>query len=153
MKKNFFQLSAIVCILSLLTGCGSTAVLTQADLTAPIHKGEARIIIIRDKSFLYGGGAATITVNGEEVASLGTGGEASTDVQAGHIGMSVKTPLTAGKFTLHFDAKAGKTYKFLISPRSGQYWTGGFFGVIGDAVNASVSEQSGYFQIVPKDIK
>lgn len=141
------KLLLIIAATMMLSACGTTAELTQADLAAPVPPGQARIIISRDKSFMYGGGAATVSVNGDEVASLGTGGGASIAITPGKIRLSVKTPMTVGKFTIVFDAKAGKTYKFMVSPRTGEYWTGGFFGVIGDAVNASVSEQSGYFQI------
>ncbi len=96
---------------------------------------------------MYSAGAATISVNGTEIASLGIGGGAVKDVKAGRIHLSVWSPGTFGRFSADFDAKAGKSYRLMVSPRDGQYWTGGFFGIIGDAVNAGVSEQSGYFQI------
>ena len=69
------------------------------------------------------------------------------DVPKGQNTLSVSTPTAHGQFVVNFNAKAGQTYNFEVSPRSGALITGSAWGMAGDAIKASVSEQSGYFQI------
>lgn len=137
-------------VVLMLSACGTTTTVTSEQLANPIPKGYARLIVERDKSLLYAGGAATIRVNGEQIASLGVGGSVAHDVKVGTIIMEASTPTAPGRFVMRFDAAPGKTYNLLVSPRDGQLLFGAAFGLIGDTINASVSEQSGYFQIAPK---
>lgn len=147
MKKNFFQLSAIVCILSFLTACGTTGPVNLSKMDEPIPAGKARVVITRDSSLLYLAAAADVRSNGIKIASLGRGGNIIQDVAKGQNTLSVSTPTASGQFVVSFTAKAGKIYNFQVSPRSGALITGSAWGMMGDAIHASVSEQSGYFQI------
>ncbi len=156
-------LLAIVATL-ILSGCGTTAALTQEDLAQPLRHGEARIAISRDDSALYFAAGAVVHINNQEFATLARGGGTAKDVPAGDATVAVLVPefgiLTlpgscAGQmFVVSFKAKPGKTYKFMVSPRQASYRQSDFlrnaaFGPVGSAMMAKVSNDGGCFQIVP----
>lgn len=69
------------------------------------------------------------------------------DVPAHPSVVSVTTAGAFGNFTLLLDPAAGKTYRLIVSPNGDQLLLGSAFGIVGDAVRASISENTGYFQI------
>lgn len=147
MKNKIVSIVAVI----LLSACGSTKKLDMESLSREkIPAGHARIIVERNTSLLYFGAAAAVDVNGGRIASLAPGGQEVMAVPAGNVTISVSTPAAFGKFSLNIKVKAGEEYKFIISPRGSALIVGSTFGILGDAVAASVSENSGYFQIVPK---
>lgn len=146
MKHILLSLFATV----LLTACGTTGPLDLTKVNEPLAADKARLVITRNTSLLYMAGAATVRANGLQVASLGRGGSVIHDVPAGQNTLSVSTPTAFGQFVATFNAKAGETYNFEVSPRGSALISGSAFGMLGDAANASVSEQSGYFKILPK---
>lgn len=81
------------------------------------------------------------------------GGSVVHNIQDGRNVVSVTTPMAFGNFSTSFEAKAGETYSFEVSPRSEALMVGSAFGMMGDAVNASINENTGYFQIVLKEIE
>lgn len=131
----------------LLTACGTTGPLDLSKLNEPVPAGKARIVITRDESLLYLAVPVDVRVNGVKVASLGRGGSTIQDVPKGQNTLSVSTPTAAGQFTVTFNATSKKTYEFEISPIAGNLMGGYGLGILGDAMKAHVSEQSGYFQI------
>lgn len=139
--------------LIILSACGTTGPINLSNLDEPIPAGKARIIVTRDTSLLYLAAAADVKSNGSKIASLGRGGSVIHDIPKGNNVLSASTLGSFGQFTVTFDAKPRQTYEFVVSPRSDALATGAAFGMIGDAINASVSEQSGYFQINLKDKK
>ena len=140
-------------LVGFLTACGTTSQVNTNLLDKPIPKNEARIIVERDNSLLYLAAAVDVTLNGENVASLGRGGSVVHDVRKGKNIVSVSTPTAFGRFTLRFDAKAGETYNFVVRPNSEALLVGSAFGMIGDAVNAEISENSGYFEIELQELE
>lgn len=104
-------------------------------------------MIERDSSLLYLAASADVSVNGAKVVGLARGGSVVRDVPARQSVISVTTLGAFGSFTVLLDPQAGKTYRFVVSPNGDQLLLGSAFGMIGDAVRASVSENSGYFQI------
>ena len=147
MKQILLSLFATI----LLTACGTTGPVNLSKLSEPIPADKARIVVERDNSLLYLAAAVDVRSNGAKIASLGRGGSVVHDIQKGKNTLSVSTPTAFGQFVISFDAKAGETYNFQVTPRGGALVTGSAWGMAGDAINASVSEQSGYFQISPKD--
>jgi len=145
--KNF----ALLALILTLTACGTTTQISQNDLSRPIRKGEARIIVTRDTSLLYLGAAAEIKANGAKIASLAPGGSAVRDLKAGPVVLEVTTFGSFGRYVLRINTAPGKTYNAVVSPRDGNMPLVSAFGMIGDAVNASGNDQSGYFQIGLKD--
>ncbi len=140
MKKLLSVLSIL-----LLSACGTTDKLSTALLNSGIPAGESRIIVSRKSDMLYVGAAAHVSVNGEQFASLGSGGQAMTDVKAGHLTVSVDGTGSFRSYKSEIDAKAGKTYSFLVSPNP----TVGTFlgGTLGDAMTSSPEENAGFFKI------
>lgn len=130
-----------------LSACGTTGAVNLSKLNEPVPAGKARIIVTRDNSLLYLAAAVDVRSNGAKIASLGRGGSVVHDISKGQNTLSVSTPTAYGQYVVTFNAKAGQTYNFEVSPRSGALVTGSVWGMAGDAINASVSEQSGYFQI------
>ncbi len=107
-------------------------------------------MVERDNSLLHLAAAVDVRSNGAKIASLGRGGSVVHDIPKGQNTLSVSTPTAFGEFAVNFDAKAGETYNFEVTPNGGALVTGSAWGMVGDAINASVSEQSGYFKIGPK---
>nr|MBI1231874.1 hypothetical protein [Cytophagales bacterium] len=144
--KHILTLFAVL----LLTACGTTGPVNLGKLNEPIPADKARIVVERDNSLLYLAAAVDVRSNGSKIASLGRGGSVVHDVSKGKNTLSVSTPTAFGQFVVNFNAKAGETYNFQVTPRGGALVTGSAWGMAGDAINASVSEQSGYFKIEPK---
>lgn len=140
----------IICLV-LLSACGTTSTLTSTDLSKPIPKGHARVIVERNTSMLYFGGAADIRANGAKIASLGRGGTVMRDLEAGPIVLEVSTPTAVGQYVVRFTAEPKRTYNFVVSPRGENIMGGYGMGILGDAIHANVSDQSGYFQLDLKD--
>ena len=147
MKQILLSLFATV----LLTACGTTNAVNLSKLNDPIPADKARVVVERDNSLLYLAAAVDVRSNGAKIASLRRGGSVLHDIQKGKNTLSVSTPTAFGQFVVSFDAKAGETYNFQITPRGGALVSGSAWGMAGDAINASVSEQSGYFKIEPKN--
>ncbi len=146
------KLILLVCVV-LLSGCGTTGVSNSALLDQPIPPKQARLIVTRTNSMLYFAGAADVSLNGRKIASLGRGSSTVENIQTGRNVLSVNAPTTFGHFTTTFEAKSGKIYTFEVAPRSEAMHVGAAFGMLGEAVNAHVNDNTGYFQIVLKDIE
>jgi len=142
--KKFILLSCTL----ILSACGTTGPVNLSQLNEPIPAGKARVVITRDSSFLYIAATVNVRANGVKIASLGRGGSVLHEISKGKNILSVSTPTASGQFVVSFDAKEGQTYNFGISPRGGALLSGSLWGMAGDAINASISEQSGYFKIV-----
>lgn len=145
--KQFLVLTALI----FLSACGTTSTLTNADLSKPIQKDHARIIVERNSSMLYLAAGAEIKANGAKIATLGRGGSVMRDLKSGLIVLEVSTPTAPGQFVVRFHANPKQTYRFLVSPKTDALLLGSAFGVAGDAIRASISDTSGYFQIDLKD--
>ncbi len=143
MRKLMMILSSTV----LLNACGTTGTITPAQMQRPIAKDEARITVTRDTSLLYLAAAAKINANGQTIADLGRGGSVVHDVKAGTNFLQVSTPTALGQFVVRFDAKPQEIYNFRVLPNSGALLTGSAWGMLGDAVNAHISDKSGYFEL------
>lgn len=143
MKQILLSLFATI----LLTACGTTGPVNLTKLNEPVPADKARIVVERDNSLLYLAAAADVRANGLKIASLGRGGSVVHDVQKGQNTLSVSMPTAQGQYVVTFDAKPGETYEFVVSPRGSRIMGAYGMGMLGDAINASVSEQSGYFQI------
>jgi len=143
LKKLLIILSST----ALLSACGTTTKIDLAKLSAPIAKDEARIVVTRDTSLLYIAAQVDVRSNGSKIASLGRGGSVVHDVPEGDNSLQVSVPSAFGQFVVRFDAEEGKTYKFLTSPKGDALFLGTAFGALGDAVNATISDTSGYFRL------
>lgn len=140
--------------LILLTACGTTGVSNLSTLNQPIPSGQSRLIVSRTNSLLYLAGAADVSLNGRKIASLGRGGSVVEDIPTGKHILSVNAPATFGNYTTTLEAKSGKTYNFEVSPNSNKsMMPGAAFGVLGEAMEAQANKNTGYFQIILKQVE
>lgn len=130
-----------------LGGCGSSGAETAALALTPVPPGKARITIERPSTIVYVGCPANIKRGGQEVASIASGGKAVFDVPAGETVLSASCWSYPGDFALKFKAEAGRTYALEVAPRQDSIGTAVLFGAIGGAIEASVSQNSGAFQL------
>lgn len=143
MKKTLLLISAC----AVLSACGATTSLDTEMLSQPIAAGKSRITVTRDTSLLYLALPTTVTSNGAEIASLGRGGGVVYNIPAGENVLQVSTPTSFGKFVVHFNAESQKTYNFKASPKGKALFVDGTFGIFGDAVDAQISDRSGFFKL------
>ncbi len=152
MKKIILILS-----MALVSACGSKGVTNLSLLKEPIPSNDSRLIFTRDNSLLYMAAAADVSVNGREIASLVRGGGIVYDIKSGDINVTLRTIGSSTKYASSFTVEPRKTYSFEVTPRSDAMWTASkysaLFGIFGDAVNASVNENAGYFQAVLKEVE
>ena len=130
-----------------LGGCGSDGKETAALALTPVPTGKARIILTRVSAIVYSGCPATIMRGAEKAADIANGGQAIIDVPAGENTLTASCWSYPGNFTVKFKAAAGQKYAFEVAPRDGSIGTAVLFGAIGGAIDASVNENSGAFQI------
>lgn len=52
-----------------------------------------------------------------------------------------------GSFSVKLNAKAGATYNLVVEPRGDSFLPGALLGPIGGAIDASVNENAGAFQL------
>ena len=109
--------------------------------------GKARITINRPSTLVYAGCPANIKTGAQEVASIANGGQTLFDVPAGDTAITASCWSYPGNYTLRFKAEAGRTYALDIGPRQGSVGTAVLLGAVGGAIEASVSENSGAFEL------
>jgi len=149
MKKLIFLTSLL-----LLSACGTQGTINGDLLSKPVPSKQSRLIIERNTSLKYLAGAADVSLNGLNVASLGRGASVVRDVPAGRHTLSVHAPMTVGNYTASFDTKVGKAYVFEVGPNENKSMVpGALFGYLGEAMDAQINENSGYFQIKLKEVK
>ena len=141
------KLISILAVAMLLSACGTTNALDYSQVSAPIPRGQARIIVTRAESLIFLAAGAPIEINGQKIETLGRGGSLVKDVSAGPVIVVAKVSSAPGQFVVRFNAEPGKTYRFMVSPKTDTLLLGSAFGIIGDAVHAQISDTSGYFQI------
>ncbi|MGD9785614.1 MAG: hypothetical protein AB7E80_11685 [Hyphomicrobiaceae bacterium] len=131
-----------------LAGCagGPTPEETAALAAAPIPAGKARVMIERPSAVLYAAAPATIELNGQKVASVGSGGSAVIDVPAGANKIAASAWSYPGTWTLPLEAQAGQTYKVIVEPRGSSFGPS-LLGPIGGAIDAASNDNAGAFQM------
>ena len=131
-----------------LVGCagGPTPEETAALVAAPIPAGKARVMIERPSSVLYAAASATIELNGQKVASVGSGGSAVFDVPAGANKIAASAWSYPGTWTLPLEAKAGQTYKVIVEARGASFGPG-LLGPVGGMIDAAANDNAGAFQM------
>ena len=119
-----FCVVALVCVAasSLLSGCQTTDAATAETATAaaagPIPRGKARLVLVRESAYYAVAVPAVVKVNGQDVANLASGGSASVMISPGPTAVNIDAWSAPGSYTVNLDAKAGRTYRIEISPRT-----------------------------------
>jgi hypothetical protein len=131
-----------------LAGCASAdAVDTAALAKTPIAAGKARVTITRVSALQYAAAPATITLNGQKVASVASGDTAIIDVPAGANVLAASAWSYPGEFFVKLNAVPGKNYALEISPRAGSLGPSILLGPIGGMIDAGANENAGAFEM------
>lgn len=136
-----------------LAGCGSTGASNLELATADVPANKARLTITRTSDILYMGVPATIKVNGKKVASLALGASTIVDIAPGSNVISADAWSYPGTFSVKLEAKAGQRYALEVAPRGDSFLPGALLGPFGGAIDASVNENAGAFQLRFTDSK
>ena len=117
------------------------------NLNKPIKPGYSRLTIKREKHTRAAASKANIHVNGKSVVKLPNGKATIYDVKSGQTTISVSAFMMPGRWTITFDSEPGSNYFIEITPRGESFFWGAGFGIIGLAVDSTVSEDSGGFKM------
>ena len=152
---------AILSIFLLLFGCETTTTTHSKsegidlnldamglnNLNKSIEPGNSRLTIKRAKKMLYLALKANVHVNGLSLVKLPNGKATIYDVKSGQTTISVSAFMMPGRWTITFDSEPGSNYFIEITPRGESFFWGAGFGIIGLAVDSTVSEDSGGFKM------
>jgi len=126
-------------------GCAGQA---PPPIVAAVTPGQARISLTRTDSGPSWAAAAQIEVNGAHVVELAPGQSYSGGVAPGPVTMTATANWDIGHYTVKFNAAAGKTYAFQVSPRGEHTAAGLLGGVAGMVIETAASgDTSGAFKI------
>jgi hypothetical protein len=132
---------------ALLGGCVTDQSMPSA---LPIGAGQAAITITRPNGWYGAAVTVDIDANGSKVASLSAGGSYTGPLPPGPATLTATCWSSPGRYTIHFNAEAGKRYAFEVSARGEQFAATAIGGVIGLAADTAVNgETSGAFKITP----
>jgi hypothetical protein len=134
--------------LPLLAACAAVSLESQ---TKTLDRGLARIYFLRESMYLAMAVAPSLKVDGQEVGQVGNGSYFFVDRPLGTHTITLETPMTPGRFAAEVNLRPGGVYYLRIAPRVESYLIGAAAGVVGLLVEASVSENSGAFSLLPID--
>jgi hypothetical protein len=138
----------VACSLPLLAACATASLESQ---TKAQDRGLARIYFLRESTYLAMAVAPSLKVDGQEVGQVGNGSYFFVDRPPGTHTVTLETPMTPGRFAAEVKLRAGGIYYLRIAPRVESYLIGAAAGVVGLLIEASVSENSGAFSLLPID--
>jgi len=118
--------TALLCtaIAGLAAGCQTTETASTEAATAaaaanvPIPAGKARLVLTRVSGMYASALDAVVKVNNQEVARLATGTSQAVMIAPGPTAVNIDSWSAPGSYTINLEAKAGRTYKVEISPRT-----------------------------------
>jgi len=138
----------ILILMPLVSGCaGSDGLETASLANTPIAPGKARVTINRTTAMLYAAAPATITVDGEKVASVDRGGTALVDIPAGNNTLAASAWSYPGEYKVKLNAVAGQTYRLEVQPRSDSFGPSILLGPIGGMIDSAANENAGAFEM------
>ena len=146
------RIIALTLTLIALVGCAAGAPLPTL-MNEPVPVGKSKLTITRADEFLYLAVDARIDVNGVRVTQLGRGQAYSRILEPGATVVTTDAWGHPGRFSVSFIAKPDTEYLLGIEPRGDSFLPGALFGLVGAAIDASINENSGAFQIAIKEIK
>ncbi|MFA4995059.1 MAG: hypothetical protein WC521_07140 [Bdellovibrionales bacterium] len=149
----FYKNIACFCFLALVGCAGSAPVNLQEGIDrVPVEASKSRITVYRTDAMYAFAASANVDINGARVASLGRGEAFTGNFRPGSTILSTDVWGAPGHFSITFNALPGASYLFEISPNNNNdAMTVSLFGPVGYLIGASVKENSGPFQITPKD--
>lgn len=139
----------LLSILPLLVCAGCATEPALSTMAASPVAGGASFTITRPSAAIYGYVPAEVFLNRERIARIKNGESFSGYVGRGEAVLSVSTPTAPGQTTVKFNAQPGKTYRFVVSPRS-EGFTAGLIGAVGGPIGTTLlqaAEGGGVFKI------
>jgi hypothetical protein len=131
--------------LTFLAGCMTN---DTAPSVMPVARGQASVTIGRPNTWYGAAVSVDIDANGARIASLAAGGSYTGPVPPGPVTLTATCWSSPGRYTIHFNAEAGRSYAFEVSSRNEQIAATAAFGVIGLAADTAINEDtSGAFKI------
>lgn len=147
MANRLFVAATIV---ASLAGCTTADTPAPSVATVPPPAGMASITITRTSSIFGSMLPVALDLDGNRVANLNVNETHSMAVKPGRATLSATMFGYPGRYDLSFAAERGKSYGFIISPRSESFTAGMIgaagFGVVGGVVGAA-AEGGGPFKI------
>jgi hypothetical protein len=128
-------------------GCGNMSAENAGLATSALKASDARLKIYRTSNFVASLGAASVKLDGREVASLGIGGSTILDIPAGAHKIAVDHWAHPNVYAITLDAKPGMLYTLEVSPRMEAAVAAVAFGTIGWAAEAAANENGGTYEI------
>jgi len=113
--------------------------------------GQTSLTITRSHDLMAVAAPASVDVNGAKFADLALGQSYTAPLRPGPTVLTATCWCGPGRYSVSFNAEAGKIYRFLISPRGAQLAAQVTGGLIGVAVESGANgDRSGTFQITPQ---
>jgi hypothetical protein len=139
------QAIMLLSMLVVLTACVTN---DNAPSAMPVARGQASVTIGRPNGWYGAAVAVDIEANGTRIASLAAGGTYTGPVPPGPVTLTATCWSSPGRYTIHFNAEAGKRYDFEVSSRNEQIAASVAFGVVGLVADTAINEStSGAFKI------
>jgi hypothetical protein len=131
-------------LLLALGGCASGPADSAPE---PIPAGMAQLVVTRSSDWNYMAVKAVVDVNGTRMAELSRDDGYSTTVRPGRTTLSAAGVSNPGRYSISFNAEAGKIYRFEVSPRPE-----GYIAPAGRAaIIYATNENAGVFKIEPEN--
>jgi hypothetical protein len=143
-----FSLPATLLVISTaLAGCVTDQ--SSPVASAAVPRSQAAITITRSGGYYASAVDADIEANGRKFASLAKDATFTGGVPPGPVTLTVSCWCGPGRYSIRFNAQAGKHYTFEVSPRDEQLVASLAGGMVGALVETAVNgENSGTFKIV-----
>jgi hypothetical protein len=139
------QAIMLLSMLVVLTACVTN---DNAPSVMPVGRGQASVTIGRPNTWYGAAVAVDIDANGTKIASLAAGGTYTGPIPPGPVTLTATCWSSPGRYTIHFNAEAGKRYDFEVSSRNEQIAASVAFGVVGLVADTAINENtSGAFKI------
>jgi len=137
-----------VVVLSMLVGLTACVTNDTAPTVLPVARGQASVTISRPNGWYGAVVAVDIQANGVKFASIPAGGSFTGPVPPGPVTLTATSWSSPGRYTIRFNAVAGRQYAFEVSGRDEQVVAGVAFGLIGVMADTVINEEtSGAFKI------
>src|SRR6185503_3206967 len=130
-----------------VAGCGNMSAENAGLATSALQPSNARLKIYRTGNLVASVGAASVKLDGREVASLGIGGSTMLDVPAGTHKIVVGHWSHPNVYTITLDAKPGMLYTLEVSPRMEAAVAGVAFGLVSFAAEAAANQNGGTYEV------
>ena len=133
-------------VLAGLAGCVTNDT-TPTVLSVP--RGQASVTIDRPNGWYGAAVPVDIDANGVRLASIAAGGSFTGPVPRGPVVLTATSWSSPGRYTIRFNAEAGRQYAFEVSARDEQVVAGVAFGLVGVLADTAIHEEtSGAFKII-----